>query len=82
MSIFWVITENLAVLAENWIIFDFYTRFHDQKRNTIAQKIIYYASILLVSLVVILIDSFTPFSGMMTFLCCLLYTSPSPRDCS
>lgn len=69
MSIFWVITENLAVLAENWIIFDFYTRFHDQKRNTIAQKIIYYASILLVSLVVILIDSFTPFSGMMTFLC-------------
>lgn len=69
MKTFWVITEFLAVLIENWIIFDFYSKFHSAKYKTIWMKFVYFAFICITSTLAIIIDSFTNFSGMLTLIC-------------
>lgn len=69
MKIFWTITELIAVLMENWIIYDFYSKFHSAKYNTIWQKLVYIGFICITSTLAIIIDSFTDFSGMLTLIC-------------
>jgi len=69
MKTFWTITEFLAVLIENCIIYDFYSKFHSAKYKTIWQKFICFAFICITSALAIIIDSFTDFSGMLTLIC-------------
>lgn len=69
MEIFWTVTELLAVIIENWIIYDFYSKFHSAQYKSIWQKIIYFMFIGITSAIAIIIDSFTSFSGMLTLIC-------------
>lgn len=69
MEIFWTVTELLAVIIENWIIYDFYSKFHSAQYKSIWQKIIYFIFIGVTSAAAITIDYFTSYSGMLTLIC-------------
>ena len=69
MEIFWTVTELLAVISENWIIYDFYSKFHSAQCKTVWQKIIYFVFIGITSALAIIIDHCTSFSGMLTLIC-------------
>lgn len=69
MDLFWSITELLAVFIENWIIYDFYSKFHSAEYKTIWKRITYCLFIAATSAASILIDSVTFFSGMLTLIC-------------
>lgn len=69
METFWTVTELLAVLIENWLIYDFYSKFHSAEHKRAWEKITYIAFIAITSAESIIIDSFTSFSGMLTLMC-------------
>lgn len=71
METFWTVTELLVVLIENWLIYDFYARFHNAERKRIWQKITFYVFVLFTSCIAVFIDTYTPFSGMLTFICAI-----------
>lgn len=69
MTIFWTVTEWLAALVENWVIFDFCRRFHSPKYPPFKDNLIFAAFILLDTILSMGISVFTAFSGMLTLVC-------------
>ena len=69
MTIFWTVTEWLAALVENWVIFDFCRRFHSPKYPPFKDNLIFAAFILLDTILSMGISVFTTFSGMLTLVC-------------
>lgn len=69
METLWKITESAATLIEVWIIFEFYTRFHTSKFNKKLQCIVLLPFILVTSFGSIIINTYTSYSGMFTYLC-------------
>ncbi|MDE6021535.1 MAG: GHKL domain-containing protein [Ruminococcus sp.] len=69
MEKFWTVIEILAVVIENLILYDFYSRFHFAQHKAIWQKIVYFTFICITSAISIAIDSFTSFSGTLTLIC-------------
>lgn len=66
---FWIFCEGIASLIENWIIYDFYKKFHQYKYLGLKSNLFYCFFILITTIFSAIIGLYTAYSGIFTLIC-------------